>query len=118
MRHTLFALALSIAALTVGGVAAQSHPSHVIRHGETTARIYLPDAKTGFYRTTRFDWSGMIGSLEYKGHSYYGTWWKKITDIYDFGYEPNDDVLSAEFTAGVGPAEEFGQIGYNEAAPG
>ena len=32
--------------------------------------------------------------------------------------EPNNDVISAEFTAMVGPAEEFGVVGYNEAKPG
>ena len=63
------------------------YPSHQITNGEITATVYLPDAKNGFYKTTRFDWSGAIGSLKYKGHDYYGTWWSKITDIYDFGYE-------------------------------
>ena len=91
----------------------------MISNGEITARVYLPDAKNGFYRSTRFDWSGAIGSLVYKGHDYYGPWFTKITDIYDFGYDgPNDDVISAEFTAMVGPAEEFGAIGYNDAKPG
>jgi hypothetical protein len=98
---------------------AQGQPSHQITNGEITATIYLPDAKNGFYRTTRFDWSGAIGSLKYKGHEYYGIWWSKITDIYDFGYEgPNKDVISADFTAMVGPAEEFGALGYNDVPPG
>jgi hypothetical protein len=114
-RVVFFATLLALAA---AAPSAQTYPSHVIKNGEITARVYLPDATSGFYKTTRFDWSGMIGSLEYKGHNYYGTWWTKITDIYDFGYEPNDDVISAEFTAGVGPAEEFGAIGYNDAKPG
>jgi hypothetical protein len=115
-------MTLSLVALvgTIGGVlAAQSYPSHMISNGEITARVYLPDATSGFYRSTRFDWSGAIGSLEYKGHDYYGNWFTKVTDIYDFGYEgPGDDVISAEFTAMVGPAEEFGAIGYNDAKPG
>jgi len=98
-----------------GWLSAQSHPSHQISNGEITATVYLPDAKNGFYKTTRFDWSGAIASLKYKGHEYYGHWFSKITDIYDFGYEgPNKDVLSADFTAMVGPAEEFGVIGYND----
>ena len=98
---------------------AQSHPSHQITNGEITATVYLPDAKNGFYTTTRFDWSGAIGSLKYKGHDYYGIWWSKITDIYDFGYEgPNKDVISADFTAMVGPAEEFGALGYNDVPAG
>jgi hypothetical protein len=100
-------------------LSAQSHPSHQISNGDISATIYLPDAKNGFYTTTRFDWSGAIGSLKYKGHEYYGIWWSKITDIYDFGYEgPNKDVISADFTAMVGPAEEFGALGYNDVPAG
>jgi hypothetical protein len=109
---------VAIVGSAVGVLAAQGHPSHVIRNGEITARFYLPDATAGFYRSTRFDWSGAIASLQYKGHEYYGNWFAKITDIYDFGYdEATNDVISAEFTAMVGPAEEFGVIGYDEAKP-
>ena len=100
-------------------VSGQSYPSHQMTNGEITATVYLPDAKNGFYTTTRFDWSGAIASLKYKGHDYYGIWWSKITDIYDFGYEgPNKDVISADFTAMVGPAEEFGALGYNDVPAG
>ena len=114
----LFAIAVTLA-LAEGLVLAQGHPSHQITNGEISATIYLPDAKNGFYKTTRFDWSGAIGSLKYKGHEYYGTWFSKITDIYDFGYEgPNKDVISADFTAMVGPAEEFGALGYNDVPAG
>jgi hypothetical protein len=105
--------------LLVASVSAQTYPSHQITNGEITATVYLPDAENGFYKTTRFDWSGAIGSLKYKGHDYYGIWWSKITDIYDFGYEgPNKDVISADFTAMVGPAEEFGALGYNDVPAG
>ena len=90
--------------LAAGWVSAQSYPSHQVTNGEITATVYLPDAKKGFYTTTRFDWSGAIGSLKYKGHDYYGTWFSKISDIYDFGYEgPSKDVISADFTAMVAP---------------
>ena len=114
------AAAVLIATCTAAAaLAVQTYPSHRISNGELTATVYLPDARTGFYTTTRFDWSGAIGSLVYKGHEYYGRWWSKITDIYDFGYEgPNKDVISADFTAMVGPAEEFGQLGYTDAEPG
>jgi hypothetical protein len=105
--------------LATGLVSTQTHPSHQITNGEITATVYLPDAKNGFYTTTRFDWSGAIASLKYKGHEFYGTWFSKITDIYDFGYEgPNKDVISADFTAMVGPAEEFGALGYNDVPAG
>jgi hypothetical protein len=97
----------------------RTHPSHQITNGDITATIYLPDAKNGFYTTTRFDWSGAIGSLQYKGHEYYGPWFSKIADIYDFGYEgPDKDIISADFTAMVGPAEEFGALGYDDVAAG
>ena len=120
MRHlTTPAAAAAMVAVALGALSAQNFPSHQITNGQITAKVYLPDAKNGFYRTTRFDWSGAIASLEYKGHNYYGQWFSKITDIYDFGYEgPGKDVISADFTAMVGPAEEFGVIGYNDAQPG
>ncbi len=38
------------------------------------AKIYLPDAHQGYYQATRFDWSGVIASLEANGHSYFGKW--------------------------------------------
>src|SRR6187551_3710336 len=120
MKRAVRSLAgVALVAVAASVVAAQGPPSHVITNGQITARVYLPDAKAGFYRSTRFDWSGAIGALEYKGHQYYGNWFTNVTDIYDFGYDgPEDAVVSAEFTAMVGPAEEFGVIGYNEAKPG
>ncbi|GAA4405106.1 hypothetical protein GCM10023187_23200 [Nibrella viscosa] len=68
------------------------------------AKLYLPDEQQGYYRGTRFDWSGLIASLEHKGHSYFGKW---------FGpYDPKiHDAVS-------GPVEEFGAIGYESAKPG
>ena len=117
-RPALLAIGTTLV-LVAGLVSAQSHPSHQITNGDITATVYLPDAKKGFYTTTRFDWSGAIGSLKYKGHDYYGIWFSKITDIYDFGYEgPGKDVLSADFTAMVGPAEEFGALGYDDVPAG
>jgi hypothetical protein len=111
---TTFAVAVAIAA-------AADFPSAEIRNHEVRAKIYLPDAKNGFYRSTRFDWSGVIANLEYKGHNFYGPWFKKITDVYDFGYE-GDDVISAPFTAMIGPGEEYQTegraLGWDEAKPG
>jgi hypothetical protein len=34
-----------------------------IRNDRIRVKFYLPDAARGYYRGTRFDWSGMIGSL-------------------------------------------------------
>jgi hypothetical protein len=103
-------------------VPAQSHPSAEISNGPITAKIYLPDPENGFYRSTRFDWSGVIGSLKYKEHDFYGDWFQKVDPAtYDFGYD-DTGVVSAPFTAMVGLGEEFNTdhkaLGYDEAKPG
>ena len=76
-------------------------PEAQISNGILTAHFYLPDIYNGYYRATRFDWSGNTISLDYKGHSYYGKWFDK--------YEPTiHDVV-------MGPVEEFGAVGISEA---
>jgi hypothetical protein len=114
--------ALTVLGLTAGLILAADFPQSEISNGEISARICLPDAKKGFYTSTRFDWSGVVCSLTYKGHEYYGTWFQKIDPkVYDFGYE-GDQVVSAPFTAMVGPAEEFQTAGralaYDDAKAG
>jgi hypothetical protein len=97
-------------------------PSAEISNGQIKATIYLPDPVNGFYRSTRFDWSGAIGRLEYKGHNFYGPWFYRTDPaVYDLGYD-DKGVVSAPFTAMVGPSEEFGTdgaaLGFAEAKPG
>jgi hypothetical protein len=99
-------------------------PSVSISNAGITAKIYLPDASNGFYRSTRFDWSGVIQSLTYKGHDYYGSWFSRVDSapaFYDFNYDETG-VVSAPFTAMVGPGEEFNTdrkaLGFDEAHPG
>jgi hypothetical protein len=95
----------SLAAAALYGAEA---PRAEIGNGQIRARLYLPDAETGYYRATRFDWSGVIASLEYKGHTYFGVWFPK--------YDPkiHDSI--------TGPVEEFrtgeSALGYAEAATG
>lgn len=50
------------------------YPSVEISNKEVRMKVYLPDAEKGLYRATRFDWSGVIGSVQYKGHEYFGYW--------------------------------------------
>lgn len=79
-------------------------PQAEITNGLIHARLYLPDADNGYYRGSRFDWSGVIPDLEYGGHTYYGQWFPK--------YDPRlHDAI-------MGPVEDFYPIGYNEAKPG
>jgi hypothetical protein len=122
LRTAQITLALSVAAWFLPTASAADFPSAEISNGQIKAKVYLPDASNGFYRSTRFDWSGVIGSLEYKGHQFYGDWFQKIdAAVYDFNYD-GTGVVSAPFTAMVGPGEEFNTagkaLGFDEANPG
>src|SRR5713226_3057333 len=101
---------------------ATSAPQAEINNGVLKAQFYLPDAQKGFYRGTRFDWSGVIGSLEYKGHRYYGPWFTKTDPtVNDFIYK-GADIVAGPCSAIAGPVEEFSTddkaLGYDEAKPG
>ena len=80
-----------------------------LSNGKLELVAFLPDAKNGYYRGTRFDWGGLVACASFDGHRYFGEW----TD----GYDPlRSDAV-------VGPAEEFRapdgkEPGYAEAAPG
>jgi 6-phosphogluconolactonase len=95
-------------ALLLTGVAFGQFPQAEISDGQIHAKLYLPDAQAGYYRATRFDWSGVISSLEWNGHSYFGQWFDR--------YDPklHDSI--------TGPVEEFltnaSDLGYDEAKPG
>jgi len=84
-------------------------PEAAISNGVIKAKLYLPDANKGYYRATRFDWSGQIPSLEYKGHTYFGEW----------NPAPYDPKLHDAIT---GPVEEFltngTGLGYADVKPG
>lgn len=119
-RCLLLVVALSL----LGGIARASSvasrpafesadiPKLWITNGLVKALVLLPDAKTGYYRGSRFDWSGLVARVEFEGHTYFGEW-KTPHDP-----EGNDDV--------VGTAEEFGNtypgtsgpLGYADAKPG
>ncbi len=109
-----FALALQARAVEV--------PKAEISNGQIRATIYLPDARTGWYRSTRFDWSGIISSLKYGGHEYYGPWFSKVDpSVRDFDYAGSSVVVSA-LSSAMGPAEEYQTdgkaLGYDEAKGG
>lgn len=95
------------AAQTAAGAAQTSPPPAPgiqIAASGIRAALYAPDPAAGYYRGTRFDWSGQIASLQWKGHEYFGQWFEK--------YDPTlHDAIS-------GPVEEFSSVGYDEAAPG
>ncbi len=107
--------------LAFGAATAADHPQAEISNGIVKAKLFLPDASTGFYRGTRFDWSGVISSLEARGHTYFGAWFKAHDpDMVDVGFVPALDGFAAGTpSAALGPVEEFtGPIGYDDAAAG
>ena len=75
MRRTSAVVCLYLG-VTAGAVAADV-PRAKITSKFIQAELYLPDAEDGYYRATRFDWSGVIASLVYQGHNYFGVWFPK-----------------------------------------
>lgn len=93
-----------------------------IGNGLIHATIHPPDPVGGFYHGTRFDWSGIIGSLTYDGHDYYGPWFTRSDPtVRDYIYD-GPDIVAGPCSAVTGPAEEFltnGEaLGFSEASPG
>ena len=80
--------------------------NHLIR-----AKIYLPDQEKGYYRATRFDRSGIIFSLEYKGHQFFGPWFDRYDpEIHDAICGPVDEFAPSGFDA-ANIGDEFLKIG-------
>jgi hypothetical protein len=52
-------------------------PQARISNGLIEARLYLPDVVRGSYRSTCFDWSGIIYSLRCQEHEYFGQWYPR-----------------------------------------
>jgi hypothetical protein len=106
-----FAMACTAAAESVSGCAEVPHGDHpkaLLTNGKLGALVFLPDTTSGYYRSTRFDWSGVVGCVSLNGHRFFGEWFPQ--------YDPlkNDSI--------TGPVEEFrtddGPMGYNALRPG
>lgn len=80
------------------------YPEASISNGLIEAKVYLPDASNGFYRATRFDWAGVVSSLKYNDHEFFGQWYAK-----------HDPMVH---DAIQGPVEAFDPIAYDAAKPG
>src|SRR5436190_22189008 len=96
-----FALASAVA------VMAAEPPVAEISNGKISATVYLPDPVNGFYRGTRFDWSGVVRSLEANGHRYYGPWFTKRSETFhDFIYD-GEDIVAGPCSSTMRPADEY-----------
>ncbi len=88
------------------GVRAE-YPLEVLENAATRAYVYLPDAEKGYYRSCRFDWSGMIGQVVHDGKTYFAE------------IRTEHDPANPEHS--VGPAEQFAKLaplGFADAKPG
>jgi hypothetical protein len=128
--NLLFGMKLT-AALTCGALfclavgwklSAADPPQAEITNGLIRVKLYLPNAKKGYYRATRFDWSGEIASLEYKGHEYYGLWFDRVDPkVHDYRYV-GMEIIASPCSGISGPVEEFQTngtaLGWDEAGVG
>ena len=85
-------------------MAQKDYPTSVLENDHLKVVLYLPDADNGYYRATRFDWAGVIGSLKHRGHQYFDPW-----------LEYHDPTIHEAIS---GPVEAFAPIGYDDAKPG
>ena len=92
MRSLCFGVGL-LCAVTFSTAADPAYPTHTLNSDALRVTVYLPDARAGFYRGTRFDHAGVC-TVQYGKHAVFGPWKGK--------HDPtnNDDI--------VGPVQEFG----------
>ena len=91
---------------------APNAPAVRITNGLVTAVLYLPDAEHGYYRATRFDWSGVIADLQAGGHSYFGRWNPKYDPkLHDAISGPVQEYVTGQGFDAAKPGETFVKIG-------
>jgi hypothetical protein len=116
VKHWLVAMMIAVP-LNAAPVPNPGPPATTIASSDLKVQVYLPDLKNGYYRGTRFDWSGVVSSLQYKNHSFFGPWFQRWDPaVHDFIYDGND-IVAGTCSAISGPVEEFGPVGYEEAKP-
>ena len=87
--------------------AAMEYPKIELDNALIRVSIFLPDAELGYYRGTRFDWSGIIERVDYADHRFYAP------------LHSQHDPLRHDSVSG--PAEEFAMfnpMGFAEAEAG
>src|SRR5882762_5590989 len=111
----IYALGLMTLIVALGALRGENYPQAEISNGAIRAKLNLPDAQKGYYRGTRFDWSGVIASLEYKGHSYFAPFYEKF-DVNVHDVDLKNGVVAGPISAISGPVDEFS--GADSAAHG
>jgi hypothetical protein len=93
-----------LSGFSIAAIPLKRIPQTEISNGLIHSIIYTPDSKKGFYRGSRFDWSGNIASLEYSGHNYISQWFTK------YNPEIHDAIM--------GPVEEFTPLDFMDTKTG
>jgi hypothetical protein len=94
--------------------------SVTIRNGQITAKVYLSDNRDGdFYRSTRFDQTGIVGELTLGREKIYGGAWFDLVSpqIHDVSFTPAGIIVNPN-TAIMGPVEEYDPVGFDDASSG
>lgn len=100
-------IAMAVIFHSVNTLAAADYPRLELDNGVMRVSILLPDAERGYYRGTRFDWSGIIERVEYDDHRFYAP------------LHPQHDPTRHDSVSGpVGEFAMFEPMGFAEAAPG
>lgn len=87
-------------------------PAVSISNGLVSAILYLPDPERGYYRATRFDWSGVIADLQAGGHSYFGRWFPTYDPrTHDAISGPVQEFVTGQGFEAAGPGDTFVKIG-------
>lgn len=90
------------------------HPRKLLSNGKLDVLVFLPNAKNGYYRSSRFDWSGVVGCASLNGHSFFGEWFA------DYDPLKNDSITGPveEFRTDAGPLDHTGPKGMLFVQPG
>ncbi len=105
-------LVLAFMTLFVSALNGPDLSSATITNGQIQAKIYLPEAKHGFYRGTRFDWSGVVYSLRFDGHEYYGPWFTKTDpSVHDFVYGGSEIIAGLKRDHRTGGRVQTSRLG-------
>jgi hypothetical protein len=102
------------AAAPLAGEPLPPFPHTSLSNGIIDALVFLPDAKAGYYRSVRFDWSGMLAQVRWKEHTFFQPW-ESSNELAESLRAHNPNATGD----GAGIAEEFrNPLGYDAARPG
>ena len=105
---------LSASAKVSANIDSIPYPHKWLKNSQMQVLVFVPDKENGYYRSTRFDWSGIVAQVFYKGHTFFRPWGYSISRTYPLTMHHPDSVND-----GTGTVEEFRQpLGFSEAKSG